>query len=55
MQKTQAESCSDVMEVDVDKSVLLSGLTSKEKAEIKHVLPSQNHLLACMGTEGEFV
>jgi len=35
LQKTQAESCSALIEVDVDKSVLLSGLTSKENAEKK--------------------
>jgi hypothetical protein len=32
MQKIHAESCSAVMELDFDKSVLLSGLTSKENA-----------------------
>ena len=33
MEKTHAEICSAVMELDLDKSVLLSGLTSKENAE----------------------
>jgi hypothetical protein len=54
MLKTQAEICSVVMELDLDKSVLLSGLTSRENAE-ENCIALSSSSFACMGTEGELV
>jgi hypothetical protein len=56
MQKIHAESCSAVMELDLDKSVLLSGLTSKENAgKGKDFVAFSRSSFTCMGTEGELV
>ena len=43
------------MELDLDKSVLLSGLTFKENAEKKNCVLFSRSSFVCMGKEGELL